>query len=99
MRNVTMVVPVLMTSCHVSENPNRGPLNPQVRITKTAMPNAQGEPTPTEVLWENLRKKLEVAIKKTPLRALFYQTCRWNDQIAVAGHSGRRIRIPPLWHL
>ena len=29
MRNVTMVVPVLMTSCHVSEKPKIGPLNPQ----------------------------------------------------------------------
>ena len=25
-RNVTIVVPVLMTSCHVSENPNSGPV-------------------------------------------------------------------------
>ena len=25
-RNVTIVVPVLMTSCHVSEKPNSGPV-------------------------------------------------------------------------
>lgn len=32
-RNVTMVVPVLMTSCQVSENRNRGPVTAQMTIT------------------------------------------------------------------
>lgn len=32
-RNVTMVVPVLMTSCQVSENRNRGPVTARMTIT------------------------------------------------------------------
>jgi hypothetical protein len=39
-RNVTIVVPVLMTSCHVSENPKIGPLISQTRMVRTARPNA-----------------------------------------------------------
>jgi len=31
-----MVVPVLMTSCQVSENPNSGPLKPQTTMIRTA---------------------------------------------------------------
>src|SRR5687767_5461908 len=35
-RNVTIVVPVLITSCHVLEKPNRGPLAAQSTTTATA---------------------------------------------------------------
>jgi hypothetical protein len=31
-RNVTIVVPVLITNCHVSSNPNTGPLAAQITI-------------------------------------------------------------------
>ena len=41
MRNVTMVVPVLITSCHVSEQPNIGPLMAQITTMPTAVMNAQ----------------------------------------------------------
>jgi hypothetical protein len=32
-KNVTIVVPVLITSCHVSENPNTGPEAAQTMTT------------------------------------------------------------------
>ena len=35
MRKVTMVVPVLMTSCHVSEKWKMGPVTAQPRMTST----------------------------------------------------------------
>ena len=39
MRKVTMVVPVLMTSCQVSENPKNGPLTAQTMISPRATRN------------------------------------------------------------
>src|SRR5262245_29662512 len=56
MRKVTMVVPVLMTSCQVSEKPKIGPVTAQATITATAIMKAQGEPTAPAVTWANLRK-------------------------------------------
>src|SRR5437773_2588399 len=55
MRNVTIVVAVLITSCQVSENPKIGPVMPQTRIATTATRNAQGEPTAVAVAAESLR--------------------------------------------
>ena len=51
-----IVVVVLMTSCHVSENPKMGPEKAHSTIAKKASIKAQGEPTIDEVLLENLRK-------------------------------------------
>src|SRR4051794_17046207 len=45
-RKVTIVVPVLMTSCQVSENLKSGPVNAQTRISNTGERNVHGEPTP-----------------------------------------------------
>jgi hypothetical protein len=42
MRNVTMVVAVLMTSCHVSLKPKIGPQTIQTRMTSVAKANASG---------------------------------------------------------
>ena len=42
MRNVTMVVPVLMTSCQVSLNLNNGPVKAQSTMTATAIPKVDG---------------------------------------------------------
>src|SRR5262245_60339147 len=39
-----IVVPVLMTSCHVSLKPNNGPVKPQRTITATALTVAAGCP-------------------------------------------------------
>src|SRR5262245_17096809 len=39
-----IVVPVLMTSCQVSLNPNTGPVTAHTRTMVTATPNATGRP-------------------------------------------------------
>src|SRR4051794_24737176 len=39
-RNVTIVVLVLITSCHVSENANTGPSSAHITTTPSAIPNA-----------------------------------------------------------
>ena len=43
-RKVTMVVAVLMTNCHVSENLNTGPRIPQISTLRNANRNAHGVP-------------------------------------------------------
>ena len=44
MRNVTIVVPVLITSCQVSEKPKSGPMAAQTMTTSAAAPIVQGVP-------------------------------------------------------
>src|SRR5829696_2743329 len=43
-RKVTMVVPVLMTSCQVSEKPKSGPVTAQTTTTPAATAKAGGRP-------------------------------------------------------
>ncbi len=43
-----MVVPVLMISCQVSENPNRGPDTAQITSTSNAATNAIDVPAASE---------------------------------------------------
>src|SRR5215218_7898769 len=43
-RNVTMVVPVLMINCHVSENPKEGPVAAQTRTARVHKAKVQGLP-------------------------------------------------------
>ena len=57
MRNVTMVVPVLMTSCQVSEKSKSGPVIAQTTITVTARMNAQGDPVASDVALAKDRKR------------------------------------------
>ena len=40
-----MVVPVLITSCHVSEKPKSGPVIAHTTMTSTATTSAIGEPS------------------------------------------------------
>ena len=57
MRNVTMVVPVLITICHTSENLNTGPVAAQI-ITKILAPiKAPGLPAKQAAQSANLSKK------------------------------------------
>src|SRR3954465_13226792 len=49
-RNVMIVVPVLMISCHVSENPKIGPVTAQIMITSTASMNVVARPAARDVL-------------------------------------------------
>lgn len=50
-----MVVRLLITSCHCSENLNAGPLSPQPPMMAMAMMKAHGVPTATEIFSANLR--------------------------------------------
>ena len=47
-----MVVPVLMTSCQVSEKPNSGPVTSQTTMTSTASAKAQELPVQA-VTWRD----------------------------------------------
>ncbi|MCY1308286.1 hypothetical protein D9M70_582800 [compost metagenome] len=44
MRKVTMVVPVFITSCQLSEYPETGPVRAHAATTPTARPNAIEDP-------------------------------------------------------
>src|SRR3954465_11073278 len=50
-KNVTMVVPVLMTNCQVSEKPNNGPVIAQTRITPAARIKVDARPAACDVLF------------------------------------------------
>src|SRR4029453_10647730 len=54
-RNVTMLVPVLITSCQVSENPNSGPVTAQTTMTPSATMNAHGVPVACDTAAANFR--------------------------------------------
>jgi hypothetical protein len=56
MRNVTIVVAVLMTSCQVSLKPNTGPATIQSRMTSVARANAIGWPVQRAVCLEKRSK-------------------------------------------
>jgi hypothetical protein len=49
---VTIVVPVLITSCHVSEKPNIGPVTTQAIITDRAIKKAEAVPVKYDILFE-----------------------------------------------
>src|SRR5712691_5949885 len=53
-----MVVPVLMTSCHVSENPKIGPERSHRTITAAAIANARELPVHRVIRYENLSSHL-----------------------------------------
>lgn len=56
MRNVTIVVPVLITSCHVSEKPKNGPDTAQRKTAATQQIKARGLPVARAVAVANLAK-------------------------------------------
>src|SRR5689334_8228176 len=56
-RNVTIVVPVLITSCQVLEKPRSGPVQAQTTRTATAATKTQGWPNTFAVREVNLVKK------------------------------------------
>src|SRR5215204_2525451 len=58
-RNVTIVVPVLITSCQVSEKLKNGPLAAQRRTTSTQAANVQGLPVARATQDAKSVKKLE----------------------------------------
>lgn len=57
MRKVTIVVPVLITSCHGSDQPNSGPDNPHTTMISYAMTNTRGRPAAAATLLAIYSKK------------------------------------------
>lgn len=57
-----MVVPVLMTNCHVSEKWNIGPVAAHTTTTKSANKNTDAEPVQTEILLATTRKTFFISI-------------------------------------
>src|SRR5690348_15778524 len=61
-KNVTIVVPVLMTSCHVSLKWKSGPVTPHTMTINTARMNAYDEPALRLAQFANLTKKDDFSI-------------------------------------
>src|SRR5688572_14070934 len=68
MRNVTIVVAVLITSCQVSLKPNSGPLTPQSTMIAIAPANTYGRPQKREACFANLEYQLRECIGRSSLR-------------------------------
>src|SRR5215212_5331299 len=66
MRKVTMVVPVLMINCQVSEYPKIGPVAAQTRITITQSANVIGRPDSFATAAAKAVNALEKTITLTP---------------------------------
>lgn len=64
MRKVTIVVPVLITSCQVSENLNNGPLTAQINTTMQAAANANGLPAAFDMLCAIRPKDFDMASER-----------------------------------
>src|SRR5690349_5167125 len=61
MRNVTMVVPVLMISCQVSDHPNTGPVQAHPRTRKVAIRKACHDPAADDTSLVKAEKRLPMA--------------------------------------
>jgi hypothetical protein len=58
-RKVTIVVPVLITSCHVSEKPKSGPLTAHTMTTPAATIKVDARPAASDVLLARSPKNLD----------------------------------------
>jgi hypothetical protein len=83
---VTIVVPVLMTSCQVSENPKTGPVIAQTRTTPTANTKVEGRPVCLAVRCAPLSNKalIEFAIDHPAFER------RGRRLLTASPHPGRR---------
>src|SRR5687767_6469187 len=81
MRKVTIVVPVLITNCHVSEKPKRGPVVAQSRMIATAAAKVEGLPLMTDADLAN-REKYEICCTIARLTSIYY----FSDDLADAVH-------------
>src|SRR3954453_16593189 len=61
-RNVMIVVPVLMTSCHVSEKPNSGPSAAQIKMQRQDATKVNGLPVALATLSDILPKTADTDI-------------------------------------
>jgi hypothetical protein len=66
-----MVVPVLITSCHVSLKPNSGPVNSQTTISPTAAANTKERPVARAVRFAKSAYQLFAAMKHPVIEQMF----------------------------
>ena len=85
---MTIVVPVLITSCQVSLNPNIGPVMAQTRIIRTARRNAAGWPVARAVHFENRENGDE------ELNTLASAFEFWFDRACADGKEVRETGLP-----
>src|SRR5438045_2435127 len=64
-----MVVPVLITSCQVSEKPNSGPVPSHTSTTIAAKRKLSGEPTALAIPWAKRRNVSLAAVTATATAA------------------------------
>src|SRR5688500_15491337 len=77
MRNVTIVVPVLMTSCHVSLKPNIGPVTLHTTTVPSASEKAAGVPEMCEVHFAKRPKEVvDLVAFIIRLRVQLQQCCQ-----------------------
>jgi hypothetical protein len=89
-----MVVPVLMTSCHVSEKPKSGPLTAHMITTLTARMKVDARPAAREVRLARAPKNLEV-LDGSPV-FLFLSGMLVSSTSVVQDHNGRELTgFPP----
>jgi hypothetical protein len=84
-----MVVPVLITSCHVSLNPNSGPVTAQITMTEAAATNVAGRPVARAVHLVNRVKRERGLVGR--IRALSLQR---DTGAFLCAESGRFRRWP-----
>src|SRR5271155_4410197 len=75
-RKVTMVVPVFMTSCQVSEKWNKGPVIPQTTIIITATANAHLDPSQPEAVAANFPNQSLIVLTFTSNGISSFSNCR-----------------------
>ncbi len=66
-RKVTMVVPVLITSCQVSLNRNTGPVSAQTSTTATQMMKVHGRPAILAVALARWLNSFSIPAERRPL--------------------------------
>src|SRR5271156_2723853 len=82
-RKVTMVVPVLMTSCHVSEKRKSGPVIPQTTMIMAAAANAHLEPSQPEARAANLPNQSFVVRTFTSIGMLLMNSLGGRDSLGI----------------
>src|SRR5262252_4342206 len=84
-KNVTIVVPVLMTNCHVSLKPKTGPVPAQTTITMTATRKATGRPVARAVhLAKRVKQDLDLVGRIVVLPCLEEASHRLSSSVRAA---------------
>ena len=96
-RKVMIVVPVLITSCQVSEKPNTGPVTAQTSTTATAVTKAQDRPAWVEAHCAARAKGDGSAMRtRTPHGGGSFRACGLNRRNHSAAAAKKR-SFSPFW--